>query len=229
MPVPATATMSDPTPLIDVSAGTITTGTIANPVVEPLGLMNAGVDASSFPAMVESVLGAGMMGIGILIFSLLPLIMMFEFLSYCRVFQKAGIPLWAPLIPIYNIFIHFKVIKKSYWYILVMLIPIVNIVFGIKFTHCLSKKFGKGAGFTAGLILLPLIFIPILAWDNSEYEADELDSEPEDVAAPVQEVAIEPAVIDLTTVEPVVSAPVTPVSPVVEPTMPAPPVMPPQE
>jgi hypothetical protein len=33
----------------------------------------------------------------------------------------------------------------------------------------LAKAFGKGAGFMVGLILLPVIFMPILAFDSSSY------------------------------------------------------------
>ena len=152
------------------------------------------MNISSFSSTIDSLMGAGLGVLVMVIFMLLPLIFLFEFLSHCRVFQKAGIPLWAPLVPIYNVFIYFKVIKKSYWYVLVMLIPVVNIYFYIKFTHCLSKKFGYGAGFTIGLVLLPFIFIPILAWDKSEYEAGEVILESEQVVMPIQEKVSVPVV-----------------------------------
>ena len=48
-----------------------------------------------------------------------------------------------------------------------MFVPIVNIVFWIWSVNLLAKSFGKSEGFTIGLILLPIIFYPILAFDNS--------------------------------------------------------------
>jgi hypothetical protein len=35
--------------------------------------------------------------------------------------------------------------------------------------HSVSKNFGHGVGFTLGLIFLGFIFIPILAWGDSQY------------------------------------------------------------
>ena len=46
----------------------------------------------------------------------------------------------------------------------------IVIGFGIAQMVMLAKVFGKGAGFTVGLIFLPLIFLGILAFDSSEYE-----------------------------------------------------------
>jgi len=34
--------------------------------------------------------------------------------------------------------------------------------------HNLSLKFGKGVGFTIGMILLPFIFIPILGFGDAK-------------------------------------------------------------
>jgi hypothetical protein len=33
----------------------------------------------------------------------------------------------------------------------------------------LSKSFGKGAGFTVGMLFLPIIFYPILAFGSAQY------------------------------------------------------------
>jgi predicted membrane protein len=35
--------------------------------------------------------------------------------------------------------------------------------------HNISKNFGHGVGFTLGLVFLSGIFIPILAWEDSQY------------------------------------------------------------
>ncbi len=85
------------------------------------------------------------------------------------IFTKAGKPGWACLIPIYNIIVLLQVVGKPWWWLLLMLIPIVNIVILIIVYHNLSLSFGKGAGFTVGIIFLAFIFLPILAFGDAKY------------------------------------------------------------
>ena len=37
--------------------------------------------------------------------------------------------------------------------------------------YYLAKVFGKGSGFTIGIVFIPFIFIPILGFDKSTYIA----------------------------------------------------------
>ena len=46
---------------------------------------------------------------------------------------------------------------------------LVLLVYSIRLTYALSRSFGYGAGFTVGLILLPFVFLPILAFGDSEF------------------------------------------------------------
>jgi len=85
------------------------------------------------------------------------------------IFSKAGKPGWASIVPIYNIIVLLEIVGKPLWWLLLMLIPIVNIVILIIVIHQLSLSFGKGGGFTAGLILLGAIFYPILAFGDAKY------------------------------------------------------------
>jgi len=85
------------------------------------------------------------------------------------VFTKAGKPGWACIIPIYNIIVLLEIVGKPWWWLLLMLIPIVNFVILIIVYHNLSLSFGKGAGFTVGLILLSFLFLPILAFGDAKY------------------------------------------------------------
>jgi len=85
------------------------------------------------------------------------------------VFTKAGQPGWAAIVPIYNIIVLLNIVGKPWWWLLLMLIPIVNIVIAIIVYHNLSLSFGKGAGFTVGLIFLAIIFLPILAFGDAKY------------------------------------------------------------
>jgi len=97
------------------------------------------------------------------------LVVILMIVSFWIVFQKANKPGWAILIPIYNILVMLQVAKKPWWWILLFLIPIVNLVFAIMMYHAISVNFGKGAGFTVGMIFLPFIFIPILAFGDAKY------------------------------------------------------------
>jgi hypothetical protein len=85
------------------------------------------------------------------------------------VYTKAGKPGWASIIPIYNAVVLHQMVGKPVWWVLLYFIPIVNIVIAIIVTHALSLSFGKGTGFTVGLILLGFIFYPILAWGDARY------------------------------------------------------------
>ena len=93
---------------------------------------------------------------------------------------KAGQPGWAILVPFYSLYIHFKVLQRpSYWIwlyigslltavILVGLIAII--VLSILDTIRLAKVFGKGDGFIVGLIFLPVVFYPMLAFGDAQYQ-----------------------------------------------------------
>jgi uncharacterized membrane protein YoaK (UPF0700 family) len=86
-----------------------------------------------------------------------------------KLFVKAGEPGWASIIPIYNAIVMLKIAGKPLWWFLLYLIPIVNIVIAIIVTVALAKNFGKDVGFAVGLILLPIIFYPILAFGSAQY------------------------------------------------------------
>ena len=97
------------------------------------------------------------------------IIIVFFVATFWKIFSKANQPGWAAIIPIYNLIVFMWIIKKPAVILLLLLIPIVNIFFAISFVHSLSKSFGNGAGFTIGLIFLPFIFYPILAFGNYQY------------------------------------------------------------
>ena len=86
-----------------------------------------------------------------------------------KIYKKAGKPGWASIIPIYNTIVLLEIIGKPWWWLLLLLIPCVNIVFAIWIINLLSKSFGQSEGFTVGLLLLPFIFYPILAFGNYQY------------------------------------------------------------
>ncbi len=88
-----------------------------------------------------------------------------------RIYSKAGKPGWASLVPIYNIVVMLEIVGKPTWWILLLFIPFVNFVIAIIIQLALAERFGKSAGFGVGLILLPIVFVPILAFSDAKYMA----------------------------------------------------------
>ena len=106
---------------------------------------------------------------GFIIVILYLAIIVFLIASVWKVFTKAGQPGWAILIPIYNIIVMLKITGKPWWWFLLMLIPYIGMIWGIWNINLLSKSFGKGVGFTLGLIFLGFIFWPILGFGSATY------------------------------------------------------------
>lgn len=99
-------------------------------------------------------------------------VLIFMLAAMWKMFKKAGKPGWAVIVPIYNIIVLLEIARKPLWWIVLFFIPFVNIIAAIALTHSVSTSFGKGAGFTAGLIFLPFIFYPILGFGDAEYRGE---------------------------------------------------------
>ncbi len=87
-----------------------------------------------------------------------------------KTFSKAGQPGWAAIIPIYNVIVLLQVAGKPVWWIILFLIPLVNLIVAILAYLALAEKFGKGAGFAVGLILLPFVFWPMLGFGDAQFQ-----------------------------------------------------------
>lgn len=101
-------------------------------------------------------------------FVLLALIVFLAIASW-KVFTKAGKEGWAVLIPFYNWIVLLDIVNRPRWWIFLLLIPVVNIVIAVIIANDLAKAFGKGTGFTVGLVLLNFVFVPILAFGSAVY------------------------------------------------------------
>ena len=94
-----------------------------------------------------------------------------------KMFAKAGRPGWGAIIPVYNLYLLVEIAGKPWWFFLIMILggfipfvgPIVSLVFTILVMIGLAQSFGKGTGFTVGLILLQPIFILILGFGSAKY------------------------------------------------------------
>ena len=89
--------------------------------------------------------------------------------SFWKIFVKAGKPGWAGIIPIYNLVVFLQIVNRPIWWIDLMFIPVVNIVNWIVLTNDLAKAFGKGVGWTLGLIFIPFVFFPILGFGSDPF------------------------------------------------------------
>jgi hypothetical protein len=90
--------------------------------------------------------------------------------SIWKFFTKAGQPGWASLIPIYNLIKLLKIVGRPLWWIVLFIIPLANIVAIIIVYIDLAQSFGKGTGFGIGMLLVPFVFLPMLAFGDAEYE-----------------------------------------------------------
>ena len=84
-----------------------------------------------------------------------------------KLYTKAGKPGWASLVPIYSSIVEMEIIGRPAWWFLLYIIPVFGIYVMVLDRIILAKSFGKDGGFAVGLILLPFIFYPILAFGKT--------------------------------------------------------------
>lgn len=104
-------------------------------------------------------------------------IVLIAIVAMWRIFTKAGQPGWAVLIPFYNLYILTQVAKRPGWWMLLYFASVIPIAgslcvlfVSIIDTLRLAKLFGKSAGFGMGMILLGIVFLPILAFGDADYD-----------------------------------------------------------
>jgi hypothetical protein len=103
------------------------------------------------------------------------IVIIFVLATLWKIFTKAGKPGWAAIVPIYNIIVLLEIVNKPIWWFLLFFIPVVGIIFSFIVYIRLAKAFGHSAGFGVGLVLLSIIFLPILAFENSQYQPELMD------------------------------------------------------
>ncbi|MFY9227508.1 MAG: DUF5684 domain-containing protein [Blastocatellia bacterium] len=111
---------------------------------------------------------AGLVGLVFAVVALALVVVMIA--SMWKIFDKAGKPGWAAIIPIYNIIVLLEIIEKPIWWIVLFFLPFVNVIAAVLIDIELAKKFGKDALFGIGLLLLPIVFFPILAFGSARYK-----------------------------------------------------------
>ena len=84
-------------------------------------------------------------------------------------FKKAGKPGWAAVVPFYDQYTLYEITWGNGWRFLMLLIPIYNIVLAILTYIRLAKAFGKDEGYAVGMVFLPQVFVPMLAFGSAAY------------------------------------------------------------
>lgn len=108
------------------------------------------------------------LGIGMMLVWLLVVLLMIA--GMWKMFVKAGKPGWAAIIPIYNIVVLLEIAGKPAWWVILFFVPVVNLVVAVIAYMALAAKFGKGAGYAFGLLILPPVFYPMLGFGDSRYQ-----------------------------------------------------------
>ena len=97
------------------------------------------------------------------------IVAVFAIVCMWKIFSKAGQPGWASLIPFYNNYVLFEIAWGNGLLFLLLFVPVANFVVMIILWVKLSQSFGYSAAFAIGLLFLPVIFLPILAFGNNRY------------------------------------------------------------
>lgn len=113
----------------------------------------------------------------IIIYVLLPMISIavglvwwvIQAICFWKIFKKAGYAGWEAVVPIYNKYILAEMVLGNGWLSLLILVPYIGWVMELVLLYRLGKEFLMGTLFCLGLVLLPLIFLPILAFSNIGY------------------------------------------------------------
>jgi len=86
-------------------------------------------------------------------------------LSWWKIFSKANQAGWKVLVPFLNLIVLTKILNKPIWWMVIYLIlPVGHILVSLQ----LAKFFGKKIIFAVGMILLPFVFYPLLAFSKAQ-------------------------------------------------------------
>lgn len=89
--------------------------------------------------------------------------------SMWRIYQKAGKQGWECIVPFYSYYVMYDFCLGNGWLFLLQFVPCANIIAMFVLYYKLCTCFGKGVGFYLGVLFLPIVFLPILAFGNAQY------------------------------------------------------------
>ena len=108
------------------------------------------------------------LGIFAVLIGILALIVVaFYAVVWCVIYERANAPAVAFFVPFWNSWCYFKMIYGHGW---LFLIPGVNLVLSLAAPFVLAKVFDREISFAIGILFLPIIFLPMLAFSSeSQY------------------------------------------------------------
>ena len=86
-----------------------------------------------------------------------------------KLFEKAGRNVGEAFIPVYNLVVLLQIAEIPSYYFFTLLVPGLNIILLIFVEYKLAKLFKVSKPFMWGMILCPIVFIPILAHGHFIY------------------------------------------------------------
>jgi len=96
-------------------------------------------------------------------------------ISLMKIANRTNTPnAWFAWIPILNLILMIQIAQRPMWWLVFFLVPILNIagiVFGIILWIDIAKRLGKSAVFRVLAALIPIIFMPYLAFSKSDIPA----------------------------------------------------------
>jgi hypothetical protein len=121
--------------------------------------------------------GMAMLVGGMFLFVLLFVLVIYVLMaiSLMKIANRTGTPnAWFAWIPILNLVLMLQIAERPMWWLIFWLVPIVNIA-GIVLNFVIwidiAKKLGRSAIWGVLAILIPIIFMPYLAFSKSDSAA----------------------------------------------------------
>lgn len=88
---------------------------------------------------------------------------------FMGLFKKAGRPTWEAFVPLLNTYRLLEIVGRPGWWIIGFFVPVINIVLWIVVGLDLAQSFGKEMTYAIGIIILPIIFVPLLGYGDAQY------------------------------------------------------------
>ena len=91
--------------------------------------------------------------------------------SLWTIYETFGQKGWAAIIPFYNLIVLLRIIKWEPYKFWLFFIPIYNIYLAYLAYKDLAAKYGQGTpGYAIGILLLPFVFLALLAFKSQPVE-----------------------------------------------------------
>jgi len=90
-------------------------------------------------------------------------------ISAVLLFWKMSLPQYQALIPFFNVWVLLREFDRPEIWNLYLLVPFLNLYYGYLICLDLVRRFAKNDSYAYAVLLLPFIFIPVLAFGSDQY------------------------------------------------------------